>query len=472
MPVPHCYSIDKTVDISSDIHEGEMQMLRRKILPFFLAFTIILLSGGCADLNRFPAVGTYFLCATGADYAPGVHVLAPDGSPVFSLRNTLIEMCVAPDGMILDQTAGAIAKNSLLFIRIRKDRENYQTGVWSVADQDWAVEPQDGLSAYTADDKGHLLSFVLSSGTYDLNCQPLSEDSEDPEEVFSFANGLVLYNRKNPEGYSYITDENGDCLFDTGIFYEKNSEYLYDLALFGVISVDQIILGEYMIVECKYTEIQEDGTDLISTASFLCDPEGHIQFTEWDYLNVWFPQNQYRRTDHNMYLRFDCGEERQPHFLRLEGMQEAVFPENCEDIIYQDKDLFLLESSSGEYTVYDAYSRTKGASFSGVTPGLQNIFLFGTDSYVVQGLNREATTIVIDDVVYPLSDGDEMAFVTSGEYPVISTGKLGGSVSLSYILDPEGSMVLTTPDYVIYADHSHYLILRDDRFQINTYNSF
>ena len=444
--------------------------MTRKI--FLSAFPAVLaaafLLAGCAVPDRFPATGTYFLCAAADNCDAGVLVLAPDGSRVFSLRDAQIDMCVSPDGTVLSQSAGAVPEDTLLFIRISKSPDLEQTGVWSISERDWALKPQDGLLAPTENEAGRLLSFSIGNEEYSPDCTPLDENSE---ESFVFSDGMVLYNREE-NGYPYIADENGGIWLDANTFYEKNPEFLYELTLWGGISIEQTILDEYMIVECDYIESVEDGATHIATASFLCDREGIIQFQGWDYLNVWFPQNQYQRTDHNMYLRFDCGEERLPHFLRLSGMQEAVFPENCKDIIYQNGDLFLLESPSGEYTIYDAYSRTEGASFSANPAGLQNIFLFGTDSYVIQGLSQEATTVVIDGTLYPLSAGDELAFVTSGEYPIISTGNLGGPISISYILDPDGSLILTIPEDVIYADSSRYLILRNDRFQINTYDSF
>ena len=118
-------------------------------------------------------------------------------------------------------------------------------------------------------------------------------------------------------------------------------------------------------------------------------------------------------------------------------MEELELPTGYDEITYKTDTLFLLRNGN-EYTIYDASSQEKGSVFtSEETP--YTIYVLGLDTYAIQSMS--SSLITIDGSETPV-DSPETVFVTDCEYPVVTVGEVFGTSSGSYILDPEGSLVL------------------------------
>ena len=73
-----------------------------------------------------------------------------------------------------------------------------------------------------------------------------------------------------------------------------------------------------------------------------------------------------------------------------------------------------------------------------------------------------SSLITIDGSETPVGS-PETVFVTDCEYPVVTVGEVFGTSSGSYILDPEGSLVLKADQEILYADSSCYMYYNNDQ---------
>ncbi len=152
------------------------------------------------------------------------------------------------------------------------------------------------------------------------------------------------------------------------------------------------------------------------------------------------------------------------HYVDLDNMEELELPTGYDEITYKTDTLFLLRNEN-EYTIYDASSQEKGSVFtSEETP--YTIYVLGLDTYAIQSMS--SSLITIDGSETPV-DSPETVFVTDCEYPVVTVGEVFGTSSGSYILDPEGSLVLKADQEILYADSSCYMYYNNDQFFIQPY---
>ncbi len=221
--------------------------------------------------------------------------------------------------------------------------------------------------------------------------------------------------------------------------YEPGSE-TYNLEN-GIVLHNQMENGNYYIADSDgnpYLTAQEffehnHITDAILSedGTRFCDLQGNILYPEWDYNYVSLVTDQYENINHRILCFSDSGSD-DDHYVDLDNMEELELPTGYDEITYKTDTLFLLRNGN-EYTIYDASS-----------------------------------LITIDGSETPV-DSPETVFVTDCEYPVVTVGEVFGTSSGSYILDPEGSLVLKADQEILYADSSCYMYYNNDQFFIQPY---
>ena len=259
---------------------------------FFLgvvgALTVL---GGCsADGIEMPE-DAYFLCSAGWNYEPGVKLLNSQGEVVLQVNNACIKHCVDAEGNILYQSAGVIAQDTVLFIDIDESPDDniIDTGIWDVAEEKWIMEPGNGV-ALTATKDDVLDSFVIGNQQYGADYKPMERY---PEMTFSFADGMVLKNKLGRDYRNYICDQYENEYLRIGDFLRINRDSGIDFPKAQEITIEDAILGKYMVVGVSVWELRSDGTELGTQRKYLCDMEGKILFPELKYETIFYPEDQY-----------------------------------------------------------------------------------------------------------------------------------------------------------------------------------
>ena len=75
--------------------------------------------------------------------------------------------------------------------------------------------------------------------------------------------------------------------------------------------------------------------------------------------------------------------------------------------------------------------------------------------------------VVIDGIEQELDSETEGANILEGEYPIIQISKRFGELRASYVLNPEGKLMVETPKDVIYANERYYISVENDEYHIN-----
>ncbi len=400
----------------------------------------------------------YFLCTDHGSRSGGILILDAGGNTVMQMDNAALELCLKPSGEKIPLTAGIIPRDSYLLITTHEGEdvpENYKTGMWSVSRNDWILSPETGFPATSMDDD-YLCSFRVGQTDYNMDFKPYEPDSE----TYPLENGVVLHNQPENGNY-YIADSEGNPYLTAQEYFQRNhvtADYLTDS-----LSVEKVIDGKYLIVQFFAGEYQPDGKILSTGVTRLCDLQGNELYPKWDYNYVIYATDQYQNINHRL-LNFYDSKAGKDYYVDLDSMKELELLTGYEEIIYRTDALFLLRNGN-EYTIYDASSQEKGAVFtSEETP--YTIYVLGLNSYAIQGMS--SSLITINGSETPV-DSPETVFVTDCEYPVVTVGEVFGTSSGSYILDPEGSLVLKADQEILYADSSCYMYYNNDRFFIQAY---
>lgn len=452
-------------------------MLRKKY-GYVLVGLVIAICGlaacGKSDIQTAEPVikleaDTYFLCNNPGDTDFGIIVYDENGKVLLNEKDAQVEYCVKSDGTIIQPAVGLIPSDSMLYCSIRKTQEDAETGLWSGSKKDWVIGPASGSFASHMDgDQGKLLDFSVGDEFYNMDLA--RTESEDP--VYQVTDTLELKNCLDGSGNGYIGYENGKVFLDGTSFYIKNIDT-------GLLTEQPSVelkfaVNGYMAVTYPYQSIQEDGTILGDTRSYLCDSNGKILHPQLEYDAVSFAQDQYGNIDRNL-IRISCRREGkedsgQVFYLDVETGKLLEFPEGYDEIRYGHGDDFLL-LKDGTCTIYNAQTQSLGASFAVSEKTLENIYAFGTDSYAVQ--RSKGSILVIEGKEQNIPSEMPCVFVEPGPYPAVSMGRLmepgeGGS----YILDKEGRLKLQAEDQVIYADENGYLtVTKEGSYRVCAYEN-
>lgn len=81
--------------------------------------------------------------------------------------------------------------------------------------------------------------------------------------------------------------------------------------------------------------------------------------------------------------------------------------------------------------------------------------------------HHENGKIVINGIEQELDSEIEGADVREGEYPIIQISERIGELRTSYVLNPEGELMIETPKDVIYANDRYHISVENDEYHIN-----
>ena len=424
-------------------------------IVFLISFLLMFI--GCGDAKIDLQTDSYFLCGTETNYDAGIEIYNSHGKNVFQLSNACVEQCILSDGTLLNQSAGLLPSNSVVFIKIKQNTDTVKTGVWGTTEKDWLIPPVDGyLIAYTRD--GKLTQFVLNDTYYGIDFIPM--ESETPD-IYEFLDGTKLTNSLDGEGNYYISTVNGDYYLDGHTLYEKNRYSGLLLTEENSISIQQCILNQYMIVEYDYTESTNDTDIVITGKTYLCDLNGVIQHPEWNYDGVTYVFDQFDNID-TQYLVFSNSEDLPFHYLDTKQDKEVIFPDGYGNPFYAGKGFFILKNEE-KFTIYDAVDKEIGNTFT-VQPGTSE-FILGKDTYIIQNFKESMVVIGGIQKEIDVKTINDIPVTTHSTYPVIQYKTFTGD-SVSYIVDTKGHPVLKARQNIIYADESYYLVLSDNKYKI------
>lgn len=111
-------------------------------IVFLISFLLMFI--GCGDAKIDLQTDSYFLCGTETNYDAGIEIYNSHGKNVFQLSNACVEQCILSDGTLLNQSAGLLPSNSVVFIKIKQNTDTVKTGVWGTTEKDWLIPPVDG----------------------------------------------------------------------------------------------------------------------------------------------------------------------------------------------------------------------------------------------------------------------------------------------------------------------------------------
>ena len=420
----------------------------------------MLLVTACSSDDSLTADGNYLVCSLSRAEEAGVLILNSAGETVLELPNAFVEYCFSKDGFIIQPKVGELSPDDRLMIRMGLSEAEISTGVWSVGDEKWLIEPQAGyyaLSKFGTIEQ--LEALYLGGHVYDKDFNRIDmENTKKPE--FKVNKALILTD-------SY--DENGDCCFadqDGKVYltskeFEERNPVLRDLFRNGLIHLRDVIYEKYLLIYYDHQTEKEDGKYLINTHSALCDLNGVMQYPELEYTSAGFPYNQYGCLDRN-FVKFSGKDEKYiENYLDLTTNELVDFPEGTSNIEYKGNGFFLLENDSN-YTIFDALTCQTGSSF---TEAGVNTYVLGLQSYVIQSYKNGK--VVIDGIEQELDSETEGANILEGEYPIIQISKRFGELRASYVLNPEGKLMVETPKDVIYANERYYISVENDEYHIN-----
>ena len=436
----------------------------KKALALYILGSFLFLVS-CSGTQLHLPKGKYLLC-TGGAYQDGVVVLDSNGKIVFRLDNARVEYCMEKDGALIRysnryQVRGEIPDDCILFIITVGADDQAKTGVWDVSTKKWMVPLAESLMGCALDD-GRMEHFSINYKNYGPDCKPYKEKKT---KSFEFANGLVLENRYDEEGYSYISDTSGNVYMDGPMFYKKNCDSGMPLTLEKNVSIEKTVSDKYMIISYDFHRSQENGRILYSGRSYLCDMDGRILYPEWNYTSVYYPKDQFGFIDRKLLILMN-GEERPLHYLDLSTGKEPKLPPEFQECFNMGNGFFLLRQGS-EYTIYNAATQEKGATFHEKDAG--PIYVLGLNSYIIDKLCDYE--IVINGEELRLSDTVQMASIIPGKYPIVQVRKFHGSNYVSYILNPKGELVLKTGRKVEYAGKFNYLTVGKGEYDIWDYKN-
>ena len=397
-----------------------------------------------------------FLCTDNGDSKAGILLLDSRGKEILKLEEAALQVCIKPSGEILHQTAGVLPSDSYLFISFYydpSDTTNYTTGVWGIEKEEWIFEPEEGTLAYYAEDDV-MNSFQIGAKEYGLDFLPY----ESVPETYEFENGLVLHNEMKDGNY-YIASDDGASYLTPSEFFERNpiiADYLQDS-----ISIEKVIMGKYMIISYTIGTYESDGTCTLSGQKAFCDQNGNRLYPEWDYNYVFFVSDQFDYSVTDIMEFYDTDKD-VAHYLDLTQMKELKIPDGYQQVLYREDKTFLLQQGE-TYTVYDARTGETGGVFT-LDSQPQDIIVLSPDTYVVQEFGN--SRIFIHDREVSSESPAEYAPVYPSPYPVILSGKVLGPYDESYVIDPDGNLVMQADHEILYADKSCYMYYENEQFVI------
>ena len=446
-------------------HHYRKEKICSRLKIFFGIIGMMLLITACSSYNSLTEDGKYLVCSSSVISNAGVLILNPQGEKVLELPDSCIEHRISQDGFIMQPEIGEIPATDRLMITSSVSENEATVGIWDVEKECWLIEPQPGwpaLSWISVNGQLELKECYLGDKIYDkhFNC---IETEDEREQEFKVSEELILRRIYDEEGNSCLVDQYDNIYVRDEEFKEKNP-FLQDLYKTGQISLKGVVSEKYLLIYYEHQTETEEGKYLISDYSALCDLDGVIQYPELEYTSVRFPFNQYDCLEKN-FIEFKGEEEDSlPDYLNLSTDELVDFPDGCSDIGYKGNGLFLLEKDS-EYTIFDASVNQTGNSFSKDGNLLDFTYVFGLQSYVIQ--HHENGKVVINGIEQELDTETEWANILEGKYPIIQISKRFGELRTSYVLNPEGKLMVETPKDVIYANERYYISVEHDEYHIN-----
>lgn len=426
---------------------------------------MMLLITACSSDNSLTEDGKYLVCSSSVISHSGVLILNPQGEKVLELPDSCIEHRISQDGFIMQPEIGEIPATDRLMITSSVSENEATVGIWDVEKECWLIEPQPGwpaLSWMSVNGQLELKECYLGDKIYDkdFNC---IETEDEREQEFKVSEELILRRIFNEKGNSCIVDQYDSIYLTDEEFKEKNP-FLQDLYKTGQISLKGVVPEKYLLIYYEHQTKKEEGKYLISDYSALCDLDGVIQYPELEYTSVRFPFDQYDCLEKN-FIEFRGEEEDSlPNYLNLSTNELVDFPEGCSDIGYKGNGLFLLEKDS-KYIIFDASVNQTGSSFNKDGNLLDFTYVFGLQSYVTSSYSNRK--VVIDDIERELDPDNGWVDVFQGEYPIIKVYQKSGGIRTCYALTPEGSLLIETPQNVIYSNERYYVYKENDEYHIS-----
>lgn len=431
------------------------RMISKKIQQFFFLIGCLCLLTGCKDTPW--KTDNYFLCGTESEFEAGIEIFNPQGESVLQMPRTIIQEAILSDGTLLNRSAGVLPSDSFLFITTGSDIEHVKTGIWGVEEEKWMLQPAEGY-AYILIKDGKMISFDLDHVSYGIDFQPIHGKRQD---IYELSDGTKLKNIMNHEGNFYIGAVDETCYLDGNTFYEKNCHLGIPLTKENSICIDKCVAGKYIVVRYNYTEVRSDTDILMTEKSYLCDLNGVIQYSEWNYDGVDYVSNELGQKD-TRYLMFINDEEMPFHYLDVEQNQEILFPTGYGKPFYIGNGIFRLENHEAQtYTLYNAVEQKIGNTFAEDRVAKNDIF--GFDTY----FDYQNKKLVINgkQQKYPLKNIYEMYHLFSDNYSIVQYNTTDGEI-VSCVFDTKGNFVCEVKEDIRYVDESCYIVLEGNKYKI------
>ena len=459
-------------------------MCFKRFLFISILLAGILMANGCSTQPSLCDSSEYYLCNYYYDspesalnnyhYDSGVQLLDTQGNICQEWNDATVICAVSNSNNRISPAAGPIPRDSILCIQFH-DGKDVLSGVWDVENETWLLEPEKGIGAPSFL-HGEFAGYNINQTFYFPDFQTRTDNQFN---TFQINENLFLTNySQNNE--TYIGDTEGNCYLDASTFYTKN-KHLEILRPASHIEIKGWINNQYLMVayvpEGMYSNNEAGG------GTFLCDIDGNILLSEYDYDVAQFEAEQYWNNDSQKVLQLLNSNTGIAHYIDFEAMTNFPMHEIDPTPKYLFGHYFLLDDGWNSY-IYNAKTQERGEAIESLDH--LGFYALGLNSYVRWDDNVKLEQLGVlelpEDFEYQtripsiIIDGERLpdelftTKVLESPYPIILCYEQENNFSYSYIINTEGKIAKKVADIVVFANEEHYLTVNESGgYVVNQY---